>query len=138
MTGFFQSAFQVFFVFGLLLLFVVSIIILKPFRIHHKRPITTIALKLSYIIFLLTFLIFTHLLLFGPKIYSEDIMPYDTLFNIHFLFFLSSTIIPNFGIMVRRRIKKKRVEYNVLFASVNLLYTMYFLYAISTSKWALL
>lgn len=138
MSGFFQNAFQVFFVFGLLLLFVVSIIILKPFRVHHKRPVTTITLKVSYVVFLLLFLVFTHLMLFGAKSYSDDIMPYDTLFNIHFLFFISATIVPNFGVMVRRSVKKKRFQYNIVFTIVNCLYITYFVFAIATKKWALL
>lgn len=138
MAALLQNAFQAFFIFGLLLLFVVSIIILKPFRIHHKRPVTTISLKVTYLIFLGHFLIFTYLLLFGPKTYNEDVMPYDTLFNKHFLFFISSTIIPSFGIMVRRRIRNKRVTYNLIFSFINIMYTGYFLYAIGSGKWAML
>jgi hypothetical protein len=138
MGGFFQNFFQVFFVFGLLLLYVISIIILKPFRVHRKRPVTTIALKASYLLFLGLFLIFTYLLLFGPKQYDDETIPYDTLFNIHFLFFLSSTIVPNLGIMIRRQLKKKRVEYNLIFIGVNIIYSGYMLFAISSGKWALL
>lgn len=138
MAVFFQNAFQVFFVLGLLLVFVVSLIILKPFRVHHKRPITTIMLKVSYVVFLLLFLCFTHLLLFGSKISSDELLVYDTLFNIHFLFFVSATIVPNFGVMARRHFKKKRVAYNVSFSVVNVLYIAYFVFAIVTSKWALL
>ena len=72
MSGFSQNAFQVFFAFGYLLLFVISIIILKPFRVHRQRPVSTISLKVSYIIFLAVFLTFTYLLLFGPKEIQED------------------------------------------------------------------
>lgn len=138
MSGFFQNAFQVFFVFGYLLLFVISIIILKPFRVHRKRPITTISLKVSYLVFLAVFLIFTYLLLFGTKEHSNDDIPYDTLFNIHFLIFLSSTIIPNMGIMLRRKITKKRVEYNMVCIGINLIYVGYLIFAITSNKWALL
>jgi succinate-acetate transporter protein len=138
MGDFFQNAFHVFFVFGYLLLYVVSIIILKPFRVHRKRPISTILIKLTYLIFLIVFLVFTYLLLFGAKKYNDDIMPYDTLFNIHFLLFLSSTIVPNVGIMLRRKIKDKRVEYNLLFTGINCIYIAYLIFAISTGKWALL
>jgi hypothetical protein len=136
--SFFQNIFQVFFLLGYLLIFVVSIIILKPFRIHRKRPISTITLKVSYLLFLLFFLLFTYLLLFGQKQLSDDEIPYDTLFNIHFLFFLSSTIIPNVGVMIRRSITKKRVVYNMLFSGINLIYATYLLWAISVGKWALL
>jgi drug/metabolite transporter (DMT)-like permease len=138
MGGFFQNVFQVFFLIGLLLLYVISIIILKPFRIHRKRPVTTIFLKVTYLLFLFFFLVFTYLLLFGAKQYSDEAIPYDTLFNVHFLFFLSSTIVPNLGIMIRRRIKKKRVEYNLVVSIVNLIYLLYLIYAISSGKWALL
>lgn len=136
--SFFQSIFQVFFLLGYLLIFVVSIIILKPIRIHRKRPVSTIALKISYLLFLLFFLLFTYLLLFGEKQLSDDEIPYDTLFNIHFLFFLSSTIIPNVGIMLRRSITNKRVVYNMLFSGINLIYASYLFWAISVGKWALL
>ena len=138
MGGFFQNIFQVFFVFGLLLLYVISIIILKPVRVHRKRPISTIAVKISYLLFLAFFLVFTYLLLFGAKEYNDNTIPYDTLFNIHFLFYLSSTIVPNIGIMLRRGIKKKRVEYNLLVTAVNMIYMGYMIFAISSGKWALL
>jgi hypothetical protein len=60
------------------------------------------------------------------------------LFNIHFLFFLSSTIIPNIGIMIRRRIKKSRVDYNILVSIINLIYFIYLLYLCVSHKWALM
>lgn len=138
MGGFFQNFFQVFFIIGYLVLFVISIIILKPLRIHKRRPVSTISLKVSFLVFLVLFLIFTYLLLFGEKQLSENDIPFDTLFNIHFLLFLSSTIIPNLGVMLRRSIKKKRVQYNIIFTGVNLMYIVYMFYAILTHKWALL
>jgi hypothetical protein len=138
MNGFLQSAFQVFFVFAYLLLYVVSVIILQPFRIHHKRPLSTILIKVSYLIFLAVFLIFTYLLLFGTKQLKSEDVPFDTLFNIHFIFFASSILIPNLGIMFRRRIKKRRVAYNLLVSFLNFLYITYLIFAISTGKWALL
>jgi hypothetical protein len=138
MDSFFHNIFQIFFLFGYLILYVVSIIILKPFRIHRHRPKSTIAIKVSYLAFLAVFLVFTYLLLFGKKELSEEDMPYDTLFNIHFLLFLSSTIVPNVGIMLRRSIRKKRIGFNLIFIAVNLLYTAYLLFLIISKKWALL
>jgi hypothetical protein len=138
MNSFFHNIFHVFFLFGYLVLYVVSIIILKPFRVHRHRPKSTISLKISYLIFLAVFLLFTYLLLFGKKELDEEDMPYDTLFNIHFLLFLSSTIIPNIGIMLRRGIRKKRLQYNLFFSGVNLAYILYLLYCIISEKWALL
>ncbi len=138
MTNFFHNVFEVFFMVGYLILFVISIIIIKPFRVHRKRPVSTISLKVSYLVFLFLFLSFTYLLLFGAKELEEGDVPYDTLFNIHFLIFLSSTIVPNLGIMVRTRIKKKRVEYNILFIVINLIYIAYLIFAVMSKKWALL
>jgi hypothetical protein len=138
MGNFFQNIFHVFFIFGYAVLFTVSILILKPFRIHKHRPISTITFKLSYLLFLAIFLCFTYLLLFGKKELTEEQMPYDTLFNVHFLIFLSSTIIPNVGIMLRRGFRKKRIEYNLIFTFINCMYIFYLLYSILTEKWALI
>lgn len=138
MDSFFHNIFQIFFLFGYLVLYVVSIILLKPFRVHRHRPKSTIAIKISYLVFLAVFLVFTYLLLFGKKVLSEDDMPYDSLFNIHFLLFLSSTIIPNVGIMIRRSIKRKRIVFNLAFISINLIYAGYLLFLIVSKKWALL
>jgi uncharacterized membrane protein YhaH (DUF805 family) len=123
---------------GYCILFVVTVIILKPFRPHKRRLKSTVSLKLSYLMFLASFLIFTYLLLFGNKQINDSEKPYETLFNVHFLFFLTSTIVPNVGIMIRRKIKKNRVEYNVLFTVINLLYCIYLLFLCVSHKWALM
>ena len=138
MGGFFHGIFQFFFLVGYIILFIVSIIILRPFRIHKRRRGSTISLKISYLIFLALFLAFTYMLLFGDKVKDENDQPYDSIFNIYFLIFLTATIVPNIGIMIRRRIKKNRVEYNILFTVVNLLYALYLLFLIVSGQWALL
>lgn len=138
MNHFFQGIFQFFFLVGYIILYIVSIIILRPFRIHHKRKISTIALKVSYLLYLAIFLIFTYLLLFGKKELQDDEEPYNTLFNIHFLLFLTSTLIPNLGIMIRKGIKKNRMEYNIIFAAINCMYMIYLIFLCCTRQWALL
>lgn len=138
MSGFFHGVFQFFFLVGYVILFIVSIIILRPFRIHKRRTGSTISLKVSYLVFLVLFLIFTYMLLFGNKVVEDNERPYDSIFNFYFLIFLTATIVPNVGIMIRRRIKKKRVEYNILFTLVNLLYGLYLLFLIVSGQWALL
>ena len=138
MGGFFHGIFQFFFLVGYIILFIVSIIILRPFRIHKRRRGSTISLKVSYLLFLALFLAFTYMLLFGDKIINENEQPYDSIFNIYFLIFLTATIVPNVGIMIRRRIKKNRVEYNIIFTLVNLLYALYLLFLIASGQWALL
>jgi hypothetical protein len=138
MERYFHGVFQTFFLIGYLVLFVVTIIILQPFRYHKRRRKSTIFLKVSYLLYLISFLIFTYLLLFGPKDLSSKEQPYETLFNIHFLFFLTSTIIPNVGIMIRRRVKKNRIEYNILVALINLLYFFYLSWLCVSHTWALM
>ncbi len=134
----FHNVFQFFFFIGYIILYIISIIILRPFRMHKRRKKSTISLKLSYLLYLVLFLTFTYLLLFGNKELTEDDQPYDTIFNMHFLLFLTATIVPNLGIMLRRRVKKKRIEYNLIFSLINLLYFMYLLYLIISRQWALL
>jgi uncharacterized membrane protein YhaH (DUF805 family) len=138
MGGFFHGIFQFFFLVGYIVLFIVSIIILRPFRVHKRRQSSTIALKISYLIFLALFLVFTYMLLFGVKVIDENDQPYDSIFNIYFLIFLTATIVPNIGIMIRRRIKRNRTEYNILFTLINLLYALYLLFLIVSGQWALL
>ena len=138
MGGFFHGIFQFFFLFGYVVLFVVSIIILRPFRVHKRRRRSTMALKMSYLLFLALFLIFTYMLLFGQKVLDQDDQPYDSIFNIYFLIFLTATVVPNVGIMLRRRVKKNRVEFNVIFTIVNSLYAIYLLFLIMSGQWALL
>jgi len=138
MGGFFHNVFQVFFLIGYLLIFVVTIIILRPFRVHHRRMKSTIALKLSYLLYQASFLVFTYLLLFGNKELAENEKPYDTLFNIHFLLFLTATLLPNLGIMIRKGFKKNRIEYNITFMILNMVYFLYLLYLCLSRKWALM
>ena len=138
MGNFFHGVFQTFFLIGYIVLFVVTILILRPFRYHKRRQKSTIFLKISYMLYLASFLTFTYLLLFGKKEVSGSEQPYETLFNVHFLFFLTSTIIPNVGIMIRRRIRKNRIEYNILVSIIILLYFFYLSYLCVSHKWALM
>jgi membrane protein DedA with SNARE-associated domain len=138
MGNFFQGVFQTFFLAGYVIIFIVTIIILQPFKYHKRRNKSTISLKISYLLFLLSFLIFTYLLLFGEKVITGEEEPYDTLFNIHFIFFLTSAIVPNIGIMIRRKIKKNRIEYNILFTIINSLYFIYLIYLSLSDKWELM
>lgn len=138
MGNFFHGVFQTFFLIGYVVLFIVTILILRPFRFHKRRQKSTVFLKMSYLLYLASFLTFTYLLLFGKKEVADTEQPFETLFNIHFLFFLTSTLIPNIGIMIRRRIKKNRVEYNILVAIIILLYFFYLSYLCVSHKWALM
>jgi hypothetical protein len=138
MGNFFHGIFQFFFLIGYIILFVVTFIIIKPFRVHHRRQKSTVFLKTSYLLYLASFMIFTYLLLFGKRILSNEDQPYTSLFNIHFFFFLTSTLIPNLGIMLRRKMTQNRIQYNILMGIVNVLYCIYLAYLCASNKWALM
>ena len=138
MANFFHSVFQTFFLIGFIILFIVTIVILKPFRYHKRRQKSTIMLKMSYVLYLASFEVFTYLLLFGNKENPSNEMAYDTIFNVHFIFFITSAIVPNIGIMIRRKVRKKRIEYNLIVSLVNLLYCCYLSYLCTSGKWAMM
>ena len=55
MNGFLNFLLHLIFIATFVFLYVVSIIILRPFRKHRKRPVSTIALKMSYLLYLAVF-----------------------------------------------------------------------------------
>ena len=130
--------FQVFFLLGLIFIYLISAFILRPFRKHRKRKLSTISLKISFLSFLAVFFVFIYLLLFKPRGAVQDPLLYDSIFNIHFIIFATATIVPNVGVMMRQRMKKHRVEYNLIFTLINLIYIFYFLYMLSSGKWTVL
>lgn len=130
--------FQIFFFLGLIVIYIISAFILRPFRRHRKRKYSTISLKVSFLLFLGVYFVFIYLLLFKPRVAIQDPLLYDTIFNVHFVIFASATIIPNIGIMLRQRMKKYRIEYNVFFTLINLVYIFYFLFMLTSGKWTTL
>ncbi|MBN1132770.1 MAG: hypothetical protein JXR52_05830 [Bacteroidales bacterium] len=124
------------FIAAFLFIYIVAIIILKPFRLHHKRPVSTLFLKLSYLVYLACFLLFAYLILFfhaGSEI-SEDPSEEQVL-NLFTLFSLMAFFIPNIGIMVRRSVRSWRITYNYLFSVVNLIIAAGLIYFISDMPW---
>ena len=102
-------------------LIVVSVVILRPFRIHRTRRISTIALKLSYLLYLVIFIVLVYLILFFSDIPVEDDMWDDDLvMKISYGVIVLSFFIPNIGIMIRRKVKKLRQQYNIIFTGINL------------------
>jgi hypothetical protein len=100
-------------------LFVVSVIILRPFRIHRKRPVSTIALKVSYLIYLMTFFLMAYLVLFFAYARAEDDNTIKNPFPVYYLAVILAFFVPNFGIIFRRKFEKFRVQYNYIFTLVN-------------------
>jgi hypothetical protein len=124
------------FIAAFLLIYIIAIIILKPFRIHRKRPVSTILIKASYLVYLACFLLMAYLILFfssgtepTEEVDEEKILNALTIFSI-FAFF-----IPNIGIMVRRRISTWRVSYNYLITALNLIIALGMIWFILDIPW---
>lgn len=124
------------FIAAFLLIYIIAIIILKPFRIHRKRPVSTILIKASYLVYLACFLLMAYLILFfsssaepTEEVDEEKILNMLTVFSI-FAFF-----IPNIGIMIRRRIISWRVSYNYIAAALNILIALGMIWFIMDLPW---
>jgi hypothetical protein len=124
------------FIAAFLLIYIIAIIILKPFRIHRKRPVSTILIKASYLFYLACFLLMAYLILFfsssaepSEEVDEEKVLNMLTVFSI-FAFF-----IPNIGIMIRRRITSWRVSYNYIVTGLNLLIALGMIWFIVDLPW---
>jgi hypothetical protein len=124
------------FIAAFLLIYIIAIIILKPFRIHRKRPVSTILIKASYLIYLACFLLMAHLILFFSassepveEVDEEKVLNTLTVFSI-FAFF-----IPNIGIMIRRRIVTWRVPYNYVVTVLNIVIALVMIWFIMDIPW---
>ncbi len=124
------------FIAAFLLIYIIAIIILKPFRIHRKRPVSTIFIKVSYLFYLACFLLMAYLVLFfstsqqpAEDVDEEKILNGLTIFSILAFF------IPNVGIMIRRRIVSWRVTYNYLVTTLNILISVGLLWFIIDLPW---
>lgn len=124
------------FIAAFLLIFIIAIIILKPFRIHRKRPMSTIFLKASYLVYLACFLLMAYLILFfsASTEPAEDVDE-ERLLNLLTIFSVLAFFIPNIGIMIRRRISTWRVSYNYLVTALNLLISIGLIWFILDLPW---
>ena len=124
------------FIAAFMLVYVIAIIILKPFRLHRKRPVSTIALKTSYLVYLAAFMLLAYLVLFF-SITSEptEEATEEKIFNVFTIFSVFAFFIPNVGIMVRRSVKSWRVSYNYIFSAINLILAAGLIYYIINIPW---
>ena len=118
------------------ILFIVSIIILRPFRIHKKRAVSTISLKVSYLVYLSAFLLLAYLVLFYSETPPVEEEPAGkNRFMIYYIAVIIAFFIPNLGIMLRRKFNNFRTQYNVIFTAVNLFTTLVLAFIIYTIPW---
>jgi len=124
------------FIAAFLLIYIIAIIILKPFRIHRKRPMSTIFLKASYLIYLACFLLMAYLILFFSATTdpSEDVDE-ERILNLLTVFSVLAFFIPNIGIMIRRRISNWRVTYNYVVTALNILISLGLVWFILDMPW---
>jgi hypothetical protein len=110
------------FIAAFLLIYIIAIIILKPFRIHRKRPVSTIFIKASYLIYLACFMLMAYMILFFSSTAepSEEVDE-ERIFNALTVFSVLAFFIPNIGIMIRRRIGSWRITYNYVATGLNIL-----------------
>ena len=113
------------FIAAFLLIYIIAIIILKPFRIHRKRPVSTIFIKASYLIYLACFMLMAYLILFFSATAepTEDVDE-ERILNALTVFSVLAFFIPNIGIMIRRRIGSWRVTYNYVVTALNILISL--------------
>lgn len=115
-----------------LTIYLLAYIIVKPFLLNYKRKISTLSLKLSYLIYLLVLLVCVYLFMFfGPSDIEYQLS------NLFFIIMLICLFIPNLGILFRRRFQKVRVFYNYLFSVINLGITYFLIYKIIQHQWFL-
>lgn len=103
-----------------ILIFSLAYAYLKPHQLHKRRLLSTLTLKLTYLLYLLVLLIVVYFsaLLKGGLL--------EVFFGIEFFAFLIVLFVPNIGILARKLgyFSKKRESYNWFFTVVNLLSTI--------------
>ena len=124
------------FIAAFLLIYIIAIIILKPFRIHRKRPVSTIFIKASYLIYLACFLLMAYLILFFlPAAEPAEELDEERILNSLTVFSILAFFIPNIGIMIRRRILSWRVSYNYLISGFNIVIALGLIWFILDLPW---
>ena len=101
---------------------------LKPHRVHKKYPVSTLILKSSYLVYLLTLLVIIYL----SSLVKEGL---DEVFlEIEFFGFLLVLFIPTIGVFARKlgHFREKRESFYYFFSLINVLsiaalLVMYFL-----------
>ena len=104
----------------MVIVFSIAYAYLKPHRLHHARPLSTLALKGTYLIYLLVMLLVIYFASLRDGGVSQV---FD---GAEFFVFLVVLFVPTAGIFSRKitRFCGKRVRYNIIFSVINLLMTL--------------
>ena len=98
------------------IVFSIAYAYLKPHRLHHARPLSTLALKGSYLIYLMVLLLAIYFASLRDGGVSQV---FD---GAEFFIFLVVLFVPTAGIFSRKisRFSGKRVRFNIIMSVVNL------------------
>src|SRR4030042_3256791 len=101
----------------IVIVFALAYAYLKPHQLHKRRLVSTLLLKISYLIYLLVLLIIVYLASLVNGGLEEVFM------GVEFFAFLMVLFVPNIGILARKlgHFSKKREGYNYFFTIVNIL-----------------
>jgi hypothetical protein len=101
----------------IIIVFSLAYAYLKPHQLHKRRPVSTLILKCSYLLYLLVLLVVIYLSALVKGGLEE------VFFGIEFFAFLIVLFVPTIGIFARKlgQFSKKREGYNYFFSAVNML-----------------
>ncbi|MBS0011140.1 MAG: hypothetical protein KFF49_07005 [Bacteroidales bacterium] len=104
----------------ILLVFSLAYAYLKPHRIHKQYPLSTMLLKISYLLYLLVLLLVIYLSSLVKEGMSEVFL------GVEFFAFLLILFIPTIGVFARKlgHFRKNRENYYYFFTLVNVLSTI--------------
>jgi lysylphosphatidylglycerol synthetase-like protein (DUF2156 family) len=113
-----------------LFIYVLAFVIVKPFLLNYKRLISTLSLKITYLIYVFCLLVCTYLFIFFG---SKDIE--HKLNELIFFSLLICFFIPNLGILFRRKFEVYRDVYNYVFSAINILVTILIIFKLKQLHW---
>jgi hypothetical protein len=101
----------------IIIVFAIAYAYLKPHNLHKSRAVSTLLLKVSYLLYLLILMIIVYISLLH-KGGVEEVFP-----DIEFFAFLIVLFAPTIGILARKlgQFRKKRENYNYFVTLVNVL-----------------
>ena len=104
----------------IVILFSIAYAYLKPHKLHHARPLSTLALKGTYLIYLLVMLV---VICFASLRDGGVSQVFD---GAEFFVFLVVLFVPTVGIFSRKitRFCGNRLRYNMIFSVINLIMTL--------------
>lgn len=101
----------------IIIIFALAYAYLKPHQLHKRRLVSTLLLKVSYLLYLLVLLIVVYFASLVKGGLGEVFM------GVEFFAFLIVLFAPNIGILARKLgpFSKKRESYNYFFTVVNVI-----------------